>query len=69
MKPFNVFAHIHSLNGDMQEVTVIGQEEMFGHPIPNAYIVKYGGVTCTAIFNPLTGEYYADDKFAIVKEN
>ena len=23
----------------------------------------------TAIFNPLTGEYYADDKFGIIKEN
>ena len=36
MKPFKVMAHIHSLNGEMKEVTVLKQENLFGHPIPNS---------------------------------
>jgi len=68
MNPFNVMAHIHSLNGEMREITILEQETLFGHPIPNAYIVKYGNVKCTAIYNPLTCQYYADDKYGIIKE-
>ena len=68
MKNMKVMAHIHSLNGEMRETTILDQETLFGHPIPNAYIVKYGGVKCTAIYNPLTCQYYADDKYGIVKE-
>ncbi|MBO5067213.1 MAG: hypothetical protein J6C62_02260 [Clostridia bacterium] len=69
MKQYKVMAHIHSLDGEMREVTVLKQEDMFGHPIPNAYIVDYGGVKCTAIFNTYNGQYYADDKYGIIKEN
>ena len=68
MKPYNVMAHIHSLNGEMKEITVLEQDTLFGPPIPNAYIVSYGGVKCTAIYNPLTCQYYADDKYGIIKE-
>lgn len=68
MKPYKTMAHIHSLNGEMKEITVLRQEDMFGHLIPNAYIVNYGGVICTAIFNPITNQYYADDKYGIIKE-
>ena len=68
MNPFNVMAHIHSLDGEMREITILEQETLFGHPIPNAYIVKYGDVKCTAIYNPLTCQYYADDKYGIIKE-
>lgn len=68
MKPYKVMAHIHSLDGEMKEITILRQEDMFGHPIPNSYIVNYGGVICTAIFNPLTCQYYADDKYGIIKE-
>ena len=39
MKPYNVMAHIHSLNGEMKEITVLEQDNLFEHPIPNAYIV------------------------------
>ena len=53
MKPYTVMAHIHSLNGEMKEITILEQETLFGHPIPNAFIVKYGDVKCTAIYNPL----------------
>ena len=69
MKPFKAMAHINSLNGEVKEITVLRQEDMFGHPIPNAYIVDYGGVKCTAIFNPITSQFYADDKYGIVKEH
>ncbi|MGN0782839.1 MAG: hypothetical protein ACI4M0_00560 [Christensenellales bacterium] len=69
MEPFNVMAHIHSLNGEMREITVLEQETMFGHPIPNAYIVQYGGVKCTAVFDTIVCAYYADDKYGIIKEN
>ena len=68
MKKMKVMAHIHSLNGAMREITILDRETMFGHPIPNAYIVQYGGVKCTAIYNPLVCQYYADDKFGIIKE-
>ena len=67
MKPYTVMAHIHSLNGEMQEVTVLEQETLFGHPIQNSYIVKYGDIKCTAIYNPLVCQYFADDKFGIIK--
>ena len=68
MKNLTVMAHIHSLNGEMREIEILEQETLFGHPIPNAYIVKYGGVKCTAIYNPLTCQYYADDKYGIIEE-
>ena len=68
MKNLQVMAHIHSLNGEMREITILAQETLFGHPIPNAYIVKYGGVKCTAIYNPLTCQFYADDKYGIIEE-
>ena len=68
MKQFKTMAHIHSLNGEMKEITVLRQEETFGQPIPNSYVVDYGGVKCTAIFNPITNQFYADDKYGILKE-
>ena len=68
MKPFKTMAHIHSLNGEMKEITILRQEDMFGHPIQNSYIVDYNGVICTAIFNPITSQYYADDKYGKLKE-
>ena len=69
MKNMKVMAHIHSLNGEMREITILERETMFGHPIPNAYIVQYGGVKCTAIFNWFANAYYADDKYGIIKED
>ena len=66
MKPFKAQAHIHSLNGAMDEITVL-DETMNGRQ--TMYIVDYGGVKCTAIFNPFTCTYYADDVYGIIKEN
>jgi hypothetical protein len=52
----------------MREITILERETMFGHPIQNAYIVQYGGVKCTAIYNPLVCQYYADDKYGVIEE-
>ena len=55
MKPFKTQAHIHSLDGQMDEITVL---EELGN---NSYLVDYRGVKCSAIFNPFNCTYYADD--------
>lgn len=60
MKTFTTQAHIHSLDGKFDEITVL-DERMDGQQ--KIYIVDYRGVKCTAIFNPFTGSYYADDNF------
>lgn len=58
-----VFAHIHSLNGEMREVNIIKTDDD-----KNQYIVEYNGIKCTAIFNIFTCSYYADDIYGIVEE-
>lgn len=63
MRPYKVFAHINSLDGEMREVTVIDKKEG-----QNQYIVEYNGVKCTAIFNWFVCEYYADDKYGVINE-
>lgn len=40
MKPYKSLAHIHSLNGEMDEITII---DKIGD---NDYIVDYKGVKC-----------------------
>ena len=55
-------AMIHSKNAE-------GQIEVLRQVGDKDYIVKTeDGVTCHAIFNWFTGMYYADDKYAVVKE-
>ena len=66
MKPYKTTAHIHSLNGEMSEITVLDKREDGRQTI---YIVEYNGIKCTAIFNPFVCEFYADDKYGIIKEN
>ena len=66
---FTAMAHIHSLNGEMREITVLDKRTVFGRLLENEYIVQYGDIKCTAIFNPFTNQYYADDKYGIIKEN
>lgn len=63
MTPYKTAAHIHSLNGELREITVLDKTE------DNRYIVEYGGALCSAIFNIFVGEFYADDVFGIIKEN
>ncbi len=63
MIPFKAQAHIHSLNGKIDEITVL---KKVGE---NDYIADYKGVKCHALFNWFNGTYYADDVYGIVKED
>lgn len=65
LEPFTTLAHICSLDGKMDEITVL--EEVKGDPRGTYYIVQYGDIKCTAIFNPFVFDYYADDKYGVVK--
>lgn len=60
-RPYEAMAHIHSLGGKMEKITVI---EKVGD---NDYIVDFGGVKCHAIFNWFVCEYYADDIYTKVQ--
>ena len=60
---YKTMAHIHSLKGEMDEITVL---KKVGE---NDYIVDYKGVKCHALFNWFNGTYYADDVYRIVKED
>lgn len=59
---FKAMAHIHSLDGEIKEITVL---EKVGD---NDYVVEYNGVKCHAIFNWFNGTYYADDVYTVIKE-
>ena len=63
MTPFKAQAHIHSLNGKMDEITIL---KKVGE---NDYIVDYKGVKCHALFNWFVCQFYADDIYRIVKED
>lgn len=63
MKPFQTQAHIHSLDGKMDEITVLQE---IGN---NSYMVDYRGVKCSAIFNWYNGTWYADDIYGRLNEN
>ena len=58
---YKAMAHIHSLNGEKAEITVL---EKVGN---NDYIVDYNGVKCHALFNRFVCEYYADDIYGVVE--
>ena len=62
MKSFTTQAHIYSLNGAMDEITVL---EETGN---NEYLVDYRGIKCSAIFNWHNCTYYADDVYGRKKE-
>ncbi len=62
MKPYKAYAHIYSLDGEMDEITVL---EETGN---NEYLVDYRGVKCSAIFNWYNGTYYADNVYERKKE-
>ena len=66
MKSYTTIAHIHSLKEAMDEITVLERRDDGRQTV---YIVDYKGVKCTAIFNPFVCEFYADDKYGIIKEN
>lgn len=62
-EPFKEQAHIHSLDGKIEEITILG-ETMQGQQ--KVFIVDYNGIRCTAIFNCFSDSYYADDKFGVI---
>ena len=66
MKEFKTQAHIHSLDGKMDEITVLAPQKLFGKVIPNSYIVRYKYITCTAIFNYFSNAFYCDDVYGKV---
>ena len=66
MTSFKTQAHIHSLGGAMDEVTILDSRQDGAQTV---YIVDYKGVKCTAIYNPFSNAYYVDDKYGIIKED
>ena len=60
--PYTTVAHINSLNGEVDEITVL---EQVGD---NDYIVDYKGVKCHAIFNWFVCMFYADDLYRKVEQ-
>lgn len=60
--PLNEKMHIHSLNGELREATILKQ---LGD---NDYLAEYNGVKCHANYNPFVGKYYVDDKYGIINE-
>ena len=61
MKPYKTQAHINSLNGKIEEITVLDKVG------DNDFIIDYKGVKCHALFNWFVCEYYADDIYGRVK--
>ena len=64
MKPYKAQAHINSLGGAKDEITVLDKKE---NGRQTTYIVDYKGTKCTAIYNWFNGSYYADDIDGIIK--
>lgn len=71
LTPYTAQAFIQSLNtGKMQstetdEITIL--EKIVGDMRGTYYIVEYKGLKCTAIFNPFTCRYYADDVYGVIQ--
>lgn len=55
-------AHIHSLQGQMDTVTIIQ------HKDNNHVISEYKGNQYTAVFNPFVGAYYVDDIYGLIQK-
>lgn len=62
MLPIIEKMHIHSLNGQLAEATILAKTGA------NSYIAEYNGVKCTAIFNPFAGRFYVDDKYGVIRD-
>lgn len=64
LKSYKALAYINSLSphGEPQEITVLDKPD----PNVNAYIVEYRGIKCSAIFNPFTCCFYADDVYGVL---
>lgn len=64
-----VKAYIHSLKDHEHDRHVLGEAEIIKRIGDNLYLAKVKGIRCTAIFNFLTGVYYVDDVYGIVKDS
>ena len=62
---YTVMAHINSLGGEMDEVTVLEERQKGSQKY---YVVKYNNIFCTAIFNGFNCTYYADDLYGRIEE-
>ena len=58
-------AKIHSLDGELREVTIVGEVRQGNSII--YHVELSNGIRCTAIYNVFNGDYYADDKYGILK--
>ena len=63
-----VKAYIHSLKEQTNNRHVLGEAEIIEQIGDNLYLAEYGGIRCTAIFNPFTGRYFVDDVYGIQKK-
>ncbi|MCM1532362.1 MAG: hypothetical protein NC114_08845 [Ruminococcus flavefaciens] len=63
-KAYTVDAHINSLDGGMDEITILEERQQGNQKY---YIAKYKDIFCTAIFNGFTCSYYADDKYGVIE--
>lgn len=61
MKQKKVLAHIKSLNGKLDYITILKNFIFLGKVIENKYICKYKNIKCLAIFNKQNEEFYVDD--------
>jgi len=62
MKPITEPMHIHSLDGQLAEATIL---EKIGD---NRYLAEYNGVRCSAIYNPFVDRFYVDDKYGVIQD-
>lgn len=65
MKPFKPITesmHIHSLDGQLAQATIVEKRG------DNQYVAEYNGIRCTAIFNPFVGRFYVDDQYGVIKD-
>lgn len=60
--PIKTEAHIHTLDGGLDEVTIIGRLN------DQQYLAEYKGVRCTAIFNGFVCRFYVDDKYGVIRD-
>ena len=60
--PITEKMHIHSLNGELQETTIL---KRLGD---NDYLAVYNGIKCHAIYNPFVNKFYVDDKYGVIRE-
>lgn len=60
--PFNERMHIHSLNGELREATIL---KRLGD---NDYLAEYNGIKYHAIYNPFANKFYVDDKYGVISK-